>query len=343
MTRNDNAFSDPPTDNQAYFEWSDPDDPAREVWYGLVSHPDEPIAFWFRYTLVSTAERSEARVWAALTDGRESSDDSISTFSSENYVVDAAILDRSPFALGIGANSRLRSDSSTGEVETDEGGIAWSLSYEPDELTFTPIRDEQLMRQSAEGMGTGVHWSANQSVLMNGTVTVDGTTFEFEQAPGHQGHTAGTMSPTAVTWVHCNSFEEDAAMSFEALSINDRLVPVCLRLPEETYLLNRQEDVFGDAVQVETNEPGKFELRGGIDSVEFEAQVETDGPFQKASYLVPDGSLRYNAHCSLATVELVVESAEGERRWTSESGRAEWVETTKPVAGDYPPFEGNDP
>ena len=45
------------TGNRAYFDWPDPGEPAREVWYSLVTHPEEPMALWHRLTL-ATGEKS---------------------------------------------------------------------------------------------------------------------------------------------------------------------------------------------------------------------------------------------------------------------------------------------
>ena len=59
-------------DNDPYFSWPlEAGERGREVWYSLVSHPDEPVGFWYRYTLLSTDSGHQgARVWAALTDRR---------------------------------------------------------------------------------------------------------------------------------------------------------------------------------------------------------------------------------------------------------------------------------
>lgn len=334
-------------DNAPFFDWPDPEEPAREVWYTVVSHPDEPVAFWHRYTLVSTDDGDEARVWGALTDARE---DGAHVFRTEQYDLEAIDLEPAPFALGIGEGNLLRSDAAVGSLE----GLEWSFEHTPDDLTFSPIRDEELMLQAAESMGTGVHWSANQSVAMHGEVTVDGTTIAFDGAPGHQGHTAGPNAPTDWAWVHCNDFDGAAtassgggdasgepAVALEALSLEGR-VPVCLRLPGETHLLNRQAQVFGDVVETETNEPGRWTFSGATEDVSFDVDVTVDGDWHQVSYLTPDGSLRYNAHSTLATVELTVRTDDVERTYRSDAARAEWVSDERPLPGEYPPFAADE-
>jgi hypothetical protein len=316
--------------NEAYFDWPDPDRPAREVWYSLVNHPDAPVAFWHRYTLVETAEGdSEARIWAAISDGRP---DGENLFVSRRYDLAALELSEGPFSLAIEGSS-LADDAATGRVETDHD-IAWSFEYEHDDLTFSPLAEESRMIEFADQFGTGVHWSANQSVDMTGEVTVDGTTTRFEDAPGHQGHTAGATAQDSWTWTHCNDFETDG-VALELLATGNGIVPACLRLPDETHLINGETQVFS-AVETTANEPGRWAFEAETDDIEFSARVEADPEhWQLVSYLTPDGSLRYNAHCSLAAAELVV----GDWGYQSSTARVEWVRRDPPVPGSYPPFD----
>jgi hypothetical protein len=325
------------SDNEPYFDWPEPDGPAREVWYSLVSHPDEPVAFWYRYTLVSTPDRSEARVWAALSDAATGEH----TFTTQAFDIGETTVAEEPFSLSLAGNE-LTDGGATGAIEgegfeaPDDDRTApaaeWSLAYEPDTLTFTPLADEARMLEIAEQFDTGVHWSANQSVAMTGDVQVGGRTVRFEDAPGHQGHTAGASAPDDWAWVHCNDFDADVAL--EVLSM-ETLTPACLRLPDETHLVNGDVEVF-DAIDHTRNDPGRWELRGDTDDLHFAVEVAVDPTdWQCASYLTPDGSLRYNAHCSLAEVTLEVD---GDRH-ESERGRAEWVQTDPPVDGSYPPFD----
>ena len=321
--------------NVAHFDWSDVT-PAREVWYSLVTHPDEPIAFWYRYTLVSTGEIDEARVWAALSDAQRNEH----TVVTQRYPLSAVGLSSNPFELTIGENT-LTDSCAVGDIEgTSEEAptdgrqtprTSWSLSYTPDDLTFTPLESEEQMLAFSEQFGTGVHWSTNQSVSMSGTVTVGDHTVEFTDAPGHQGHTAGVNAPDDWTWLHCNDFEE--GVSLELLSL-DAVSAACLRLPDETYLINGDTEVF-QAIEMPTNEPGDLRMTAETDEISVSATATVDDShWQRVSYLTPDGSLRYNAHCSLTTVTLDVDGS----TYESSGGRIEWVSADPPLPGSYPPF-----
>jgi hypothetical protein len=329
-----------PEDNDPALDWPLPaGEPGREVWYSLVSPTDGSVAFWYRYTLLSTeGGRQEGRLWAALTD-REDPDRS--TFVTRSVPVDEVRARGGPFSLTVD-NAELTSSSAVGSIplEGDEGEVAWDLSYDPDPYSFTPLRSEPLTDLLATVAGTGKHWSANEAVRMDGEVTVGDRSITFEDAPGHQGHTLGSSPPDSWTWIQCNEFA-DRPVVLEALDI-DGTLSVCLRRDGEVHALNRLKHVVGPkSNRTDHDEPGLWRFSGGGEGVDIQVTVRApeDVKWQTVSYMAPDGTLRYNAHCSLADVTLTY-TLTGEKPVTLESsaGRAEWVGTEPPLPDrDYPP------
>jgi len=329
------------TGNEPHFDWAlDEGDRGREVWYSLVTHPERRLAFWYRYTLLSTdSGHQEARLWAGLT--RDDGDDFLTT---RRYPLADAVLDE-PFALSFG-DARLTDESARGALETDVADVSWSFEYENDDVTFTPLRSEKLTDLAERFLGSGRHWSANQSVAMDGTLEVDGTTYGFDEAPGHQGHTVGETSPDGWSWLHSNSFDEDAVI--EILNVEGK-TSVCFRLDGDVYTLNRLKDVVGPlANETIENQPGSWRVRAKGEGVRLDIRVsvEDDGKWRKAAYLTPDDTSRYVAHSSLSNVEVVYRLRDGDG-WTdrrtleSDAGRSEWAGKTPPVgeAEEYTPQE----
>jgi hypothetical protein len=310
-------------------------EPGREVWYSLVSPRDGSVAFWYRYTLLSTVEgRQEGRLWAALTDREEPEN---STFVSEAFAFEDVWPDGDPFELTVG-DAVLTSSSATGAVED----VSWDLEYDPDTYAFTPLRSRRLTDLLWRTLGTGRHWSRNEAVRMSGEISVGDRTVELDDAPGHQGHTvSGASPPEEWTWVQCNDFEEDDSAVLEALRLEDKL-SLCFRVDGEVYPLNRLKHVHPlspAANRIDHDEVGHCRFRGAGEGVELQATVEAEpAHWRRVSYLVPDGSLRCNAHCSLSELTLTYSVDGGETRTlTSDAARAEWVNTEPPVDGDYPP------
>ncbi|PSP81808.1 hypothetical protein BRC88_01650 [Halobacteriales archaeon QS_4_69_225] len=309
-------------------------EPGREVWYSLVSPADGSVAFWYRYTLLSTAGgRREGRLWAALTDRAEPAN---STFVSRAVPPAAVDAGGDPFELAVG-DAVLTSSSATGAVDD----VAWDLEYRPDDYAFTPLRSETLTDLLSRVAGTGKHWSRNESVRMSGEVTVGDRTIELEAAPGHQGHTVSSTSPPSEwTWVQCNAFEE-AEATLEALRLDGKL-SLCFRVGGEVYPLNRLRDVLPYSPAgnvVDRDEVGHWRFRGAGEGLELQATVEAPADhWQTVAYMTPDDSLRYNAHCSLSTVTVTYSVDGGPTRTiTSDAARAEWVAAEPPVEGEYDP------
>jgi hypothetical protein len=324
-----------PDPNEPVMEWPlAVGEPGREVWYSLVSPRDASVAFWYRYTLLSTEDgRQEGRLWAALTD-RETPENS--TFVSEAFAFEDVWPDSDPFELTIG-DGVLTSSSASGSI----GEVSWDLEYDPDTYAFTPLRSETLTDILSKTIGTGKHWSRNESVFMSGEITVGDRTIELEDAPGHQGHTLSSEPPEEWTWVQCNDFAEDETAVLEALRLDDNL-SLCFRLDGEVYPLNRMKDVLPwspSSNRVLHDEPGHWRFRGEGEGIEIQATVEADTDhWQTVSYMSPDDSLRYNAHCSLSELTVTYSVDGGPATTiTSDAARAEWVNTEPPIEGTYLP------
>lgn len=328
--------------NSPYLDWPvDAGEKGREVWYGLVSSPVEDLALWYRYTLLSTVDgRREGRVWAGITD-RGGGD---STFVSESVPLGAVHASGDPFGLEIG-DDYLTSSGAEGYVDGastdgDDATVAWNLNYDPDDYVFTPLRSERLTDVLSRFAGTGRHWSRNEAVRVDGEVTVDGRTVEFSNAPGHQGHTLGADPPSRWTWVQCNDFD-DESVGVECLDLGGTL-SMCLRRDGEVHALNRVTDIILPGRNKSWhNEVGEWTFSGSGEGGDLRVTVEADPDcWQRVAYLVPDESLRYNAHCSLATVTLRFDHGGEPRVLESDHGRVEWVNTEKPIPGTYRPAWG---
>ncbi len=327
--------------NMPYFDWSeDIDKPQREVWYSLVTTPDRKKSLWYRFTLLSTSKgHREARIWLGLTD-RENQEHQF--FDTEKHRLDEVDISE-PFRLEID-DSVLTNHSVEGSIDTSIMDAEWRMEYEPDSFFFTPLRSKELTDMAEKTMGAGRHWSANQSVRMDGWIEFDDERIEFSDAPGHQGHTVGRSAPDRWSWLHCNSFDEDAVI--ETLNLDGRL-SICLRLGDEAYQLNKMEHIMGPkASENRVDEVGRWSYKGSGEGLDLEVAVEVDYPelWKHVTYLTPDDTKRYLNHCSLSDIS-VTYRLETEDGWSepvtleSDAARAEWAEREKTIEGEYIPRE----
>jgi len=337
--------------NAPHLDWHlEVSERGREVWYNLVTDADGDVAFWYRYTLLSTASRHrEARLWAGLT-GTDRD-----FFTTRRCPFKEAAFDE-PFALSFGDDARLTSSSASGALEAGGADVSWRFGYEPDDTVFTPLRSERLT-DIAEYLGSGRHWSANESVRMDGTLEVDGTSYRFEDAPGHQGHTVGRSAPESWSWLHCNSFsfrgkassEDEARDACVEVLNTGGVTTLCFRRGGETHTLNRTKDIVGPTANRTTeNRPGRWKIHARGEGMKLDIRVDCDGEtrWKKAAYMTPDDTPKYVAHSSLASVQ-VTYRVKGKRGWSerrtleSEAARAEWGRTSPPVGekDEYKPEE----
>lgn len=333
--------------NTPHLDWHlEEGERGREVWYSLVTDADGDVAFWYRYTLLSTESgHQEARLWGGLT-GTDRD-----FFGTHRYPLADAAFDK-PFSLSFGDDARLTTSSANGALEVDGMNISWRFEYEPDDTVFTPLRSERLT-DITEYLGSGKHWSANQSVRMNGTLEVGDKTYEFTDAPGHQGHTVGESAPESWSWLHCNSFEGSASAEDEGRDAcvevlnTGGMTTVCFRRGGEAHTLNRMKDIVGPTANETTeNRPGKWKVRAKGGGVKLEVWVKAGEEWKKAAYLAPDDTPRYVAHSSLSSVQVTYRVKE-DRGWSerrtldSEAARAEWGRRSPPVGekDEYTPQE----
>ena len=323
--------------NRAVLEWPlGRGDVGREVWYLLATTADGEVAFWYHVEFVSTGDRQLGRSLAAVT-----TRDGTVRFASQAVDPANTRFETRPFRLQT-ASERITSRAAAGTIN-DEVETSWELTFDPDTYAFTPLRSHRLTRLLSNTIGTGRHWSRNQSVLMDGTVTVSDTTYQFESAPGHQGHTVSWRRPSAHTWLHCNDFDTSGSraddVTLEALQYDD-LLSVCLRLDGEVYAFNRVLNVlpYGPfANTVERNEVGEWRFRAGrSDALRVSVEADEDC-WVRTTQFDPEGGLHYDAHCPFATVSLTYTIGDDWATVSSDTARVEWVRDSPPVDGEYAP------
>ncbi len=314
--------------------------PGIEVWYALAGPADGSFAFWFRYTLLSTQSgHQEARLWAAATlrDAPERS-----FLVTRRFPLATAKLSDAPFRLTIKEGGALWNEGASGRVGSPEGLVEWSFEWVPDEVVWTPVGSPAVTAVASRLFGTSRHRSVQESIRVTGTLSLGERQIRWDGVPGHQGHTSGRRLVGRWAWLQCNAFP-DPTVSVEVLSVAN-LCSLCLRAGGRTWHLNRMPHLVGPRANTAEQSLGHFVARGRDRDVELEVAAHVDDPacWQRAVYLSPDDTKRFNAHCSLTRVDLRwrVREGRGFGPWqeaSSSAGRAEWVASEPLLEGRYFP------
>lgn len=281
-----------------------------EVYYATLSHPETQTGFWIRYTLESPqAGHGEpyAQLWFATFDPN----DSTKTFAyNRRFPIDALTTKGGPFQLQIG-DAVLRHDGMKGSLASPDHKAEWDLRWQPAERLHLHLPTAVYPRSFAD---TKVQ-SPNLNVAAHGSITVDGRRYECVGAPLGQTHLWGRKHAYSWAWAHCNAFEGDRGVAFEALTVRLRRGPVVTpSLTIFSLYLDGQSPSL-----IEFREPwqlpfsrseygtGRYFLTGQnlTHKVEVEMTCRPEDLIL-TEYVDPDGEAAFchNTECASATVKI---------------------------------------
>jgi hypothetical protein len=204
-----------PTEKDNIIRWDGKQDGFYEVWFTIVHHPETGVGFWFRHTFHLPAKgqgQPEATLWFAACDPRP---EKANVAFKQVFPLSELSYDRDRLRVTVGT-STLTHESAQGALEGNGHKAAWDLKIGPGDRTFQHIHT--LLRPLAK---TKV-CCPKMNVPYTGTITLDGETFTFDKAPGHQTHLWGTKRTEEMLWAHCNTFENAPGAALEMVAVKLR-------------------------------------------------------------------------------------------------------------------------
>ena len=190
---------------------------AHEVWFLTFTDVHTGTGYWIRSTLSAPADGSEqtAGAWFARFDRTDP------TRSFGLHRIERGWgLARDRFHVRIG-DAEMGSGLSCGTARGGGHEVGWDLRFETGEPTYRLLPD-RLYRGS---IAPTKPFSPNPRTLVQGSITVDGTTEEIAGAPGQQGHLYGSRHAERWAWAQCGSFVDEEAV-VHALTARGRRGPV---------------------------------------------------------------------------------------------------------------------
>ena len=173
-----------------------------EVWHLTCNDRKTRQGYWFRVTLKVPADgrtRPAAHLWFTQfpLEGPKTQ-----VISDPIGLADCRL---EPDAIRVGPGG-LEPGHTWGKIERDGASVEWDLRFDEGyEYLHMPrvIYALKLWRS--------FHASPNLSVVVRGTVTVNGVVHRLE-GPGTQGHLWGRFLPRQWVWLHANAFKEEGAV-----------------------------------------------------------------------------------------------------------------------------------
>ena len=297
-------FSSDGTENR--MRWDGTRSGFLEAWYLTLSHRESGSGLWLRYTI--TAPRGSdpyCDVWGVWFDPEGKRN----LAAKQRYSIDhlAPADGRDDGALVRIGSSWLSETHTEGEVSDGERTMAWSLDFDPAEMTFQHL-PSPLRRRIEKRVSTVC--APNLSVPFVGSVSLDGELFTFHGDRGSQGHRWGRRHAQSWVWAHCASWEggEDAVFEGVAARSNFGMVPV----PTMTFLYLRydQQDIAFNDLKWALRAKSRYEMptwaftaHNDHYKVTGAARTSVDRLVQ-VTYVDPDGLPRYCANSEIGDLAL---------------------------------------
>ncbi|HEY2513864.1 MAG TPA: hypothetical protein VGI39_23515 [Polyangiaceae bacterium] len=294
-----------------------------ESYFLKANDPKTRRAFWLKTTIYASARglngapHALAEAWAVAFDGER----------GHVAVKSSVPFERARFSeRGLDVRIEdvaLRSDATSGSVESGGRSIAWDLALRSDGIPL--VHFPYAAMYEGKFPSTKIV-SPFPDLRALGHLTVNGERWEIDRWPGLLGHNWGPRHTPAYAWCHCNVWEaeEGAARStrdsapleeeliFEGLSGRTPLGPVlsplttllCLRWRGVRYELNTPLDLARNRGNIT---PRRWEFQGSDRHVALSGEVwaETDD-FVGLLYENPSGPPTHCLNTKLAHARLSI-------------------------------------
>jgi hypothetical protein len=183
-----------------------------EIWFLVVFDPEAPRAWWLRYTTFSPAPGRpgppRATIWAAAFDARAP----VPARAGKRILpLDAyRAHGDGPFRVRL-ADAEITNASAAGACTVGGRPLAWDLRFTP--AVHEAVRAPALLHRAS--LPTHVS-HANDGVLVDGWVALDGVRVVLAGAPAVQKHIWGTRRVEELAWLYCPRFAGDSDARLEA-------------------------------------------------------------------------------------------------------------------------------
>ncbi|MFL5814615.1 MAG: hypothetical protein ACJ763_13655 [Bdellovibrionia bacterium] len=202
-----------------------PQGPYQESWYLSLRDPLTLRALDLRFSILisSNGFRRVAEAWGVFFQKNPGSEaQKIALKESFDLKTFSTVMNKEGFQI---ADCEFSDTTTRGKVQSKGRSIEWELTMEPRQST-----EFDLVPGAVKRMGLVRHMivTPQPDLAFTGVVRVNGEEYQFNRAPGMQGHQSGPRN--AHSWIHghCNVFTNEQGVPvpfvFEGLSMRSHLL-----------------------------------------------------------------------------------------------------------------------
>ena len=237
--------------------------------------PDEPRAFWIKYTIFAPKGRpkdTEGELWAVFFEGLEG--DKVAV--KETYSLRNCLFASDRFEVRVG-QARLADGASSGICASGSNTIEWDLRHPTTNppLHFLPAWAYKSTFPKAKGL------APYPDLTWEGSLKVDGKSVDVSGWKGSQNHNWGEKHTDQYAWAQCNTFTDCPDTYMEMMSARLKLGPfwtpyinfLALHYRGQDLLFNTPASMF----RARARFPARFEWHLSLDNGVYQAQCKVAG------------------------------------------------------------------
>jgi hypothetical protein len=283
----------------------------QKAWYLKFNDPDSQRALWLRFTALSSSNgfKRVAETWAVYFH-KNSNRDIKKLAIKQSYEIEAFSTESNQVRIG---DSFLSTQETQGTITSKGNTLEWKLTLVPADDCHFNLIPEVL---SKTGLVKNSIFTVSESLLVTGTVVINGETIHWKQAPGMSGQMNGPKAGHSWVWGQSNSFVNEQGRPvpfiFEGLTAKAQLGPMVtpklssffFRYQDKNYYFNTLRDLFYLKSNHSLNE-WQFQAERGDLSFRGTARAEHKD-FAGLTFEDTNGSLLYCANSKLSDMKVHV-------------------------------------
>ncbi len=289
-----------------------------EVWYWKLNSLDKKFAFWYRFTILKSLQKSIIEVWGIFTqrisNPNQKPEYSLRCIKNTFELQKAEILsEKGNCSIRIEKNFTDFNETK-GFLKDSVGFIKWELSHKPENEplshSFLPYVLWKL------GLSKNYAVTTYENLIFNGEIRCDNQCFQVENGKGMQGHLCGIRQGHSWAWAHGNIFYsektgESVSCIVDILTARAKIGNFLVSPPISSIFINYNNQVFStkhikDILHIQSHyEPCKWNVEYNNAKYKFILNITAENPtIAGVKYEDTDGSNLFCYNSKMATIKI---------------------------------------
>lgn len=285
-----------------------------ESFFQRANHPDEPKAFWIRYTIFSPKNNSGnaiAESWAIFFDGKEKKHIAV----KNEIPLGKCIFANSRFNVKVG-DSILRHGFLSGNVKSGENSVGWNLNYSGNSQPLFVLSKNLYQKKFPKAkLLVGLPLAE-----YNGNLIVNGKEIEIKNWIGSQNHNWGVKHTDHYAWGQVAGFDNFPESFLEVATARLKFWRVWTPFFTLLVLRHKGREFRLNTILQSLRAYGRFkyfawDFNSTDENISISGTIFSEpDDFVGLKYYNPPGGIKHCLNTKIASCKLIV-------KWKNENGK----------------------